>query len=367
MLKTNIPAEEFFNVYVATIKELYTDSFIKQNHLEPSNLTSFKKAMSRKAGVSLEARDEKAYTPKDLENIVNDTNSKYEEYANGNYTQELRKKGEGRYVLFSNLFSAVLVRLGYPEIAEKLKYTDEKSKADKPAPKTDEEVLNSALADAKATAGITETEEDKELNSKIELLKACEEKVNQKIDEGDAKVLGEVFEKLDDTIKNAKAYNETAKDSQLGELITRLEAQSDKIGTIIFGDKSVSDADIEKLKAHFNGEDEEEDTMKKENPFEKKSSGVDIEALIPEVLQAIPKFLQQGHDAAKENSELRAKIKKLEDENNDLIVKLEEAGKAAALPTDEDELVKLAKEVVNKIEDKGKLKDIGMVIMMKAL
>ena len=364
-----LKVDEFFNVYIATIHELYTESFIKQNHLEPSNITSFKKAMSRKAGVSLGSRtDDSSYTKKDLQNIVKDTNSKYEEYATGDYTQELRRKGEGRYMLFSNLFSAVLKKLGLSDIAEGLKYTDEKVAASKSeTQKTDAEVLKDTLAEAKATAEPEKNEENKELDSKIELLEACEKKVGEIDKNTEEKIISEVLNKLNSTIESAKKYNKTANNSRLSKLIEKCIAQSERLKSLIPGNDTASDADIQRLKDHFEGKDEEETTMKKENPFEKKKSDVDIESLIPEVLEAIPKFLKQGHEAAKENKELQEKIKKLKDENSDLIAKLEEAKQATTLPTDEDELVKLAKEVVNKIDDKGKLKDIGMVIMMKAL
>ena len=105
------------------------------------------------------------------------------------------------------------------------------------------------------------------------------------------------------------------------------------------------------------------------NPFKNtsKNDSVDIEALIPSVLEAIPKFLQKGHEAAEENDKLKAEIESLKAANDELTKQLDEVKNKSTLPTNEDELVKLAKEVVNKIDDKSKLKDIGMVIMMKAL
>ena len=409
MLKTSINATEFYNAYVATIHELYSDSYIKQNHLEPSNETSFKRSMSRKANVSLEQRDDKSYTPADMQAIVNDTNAKYEEYATGNYTSELRRKGEGRYALFSKVFEAVLKRLGYPEIAEGLKYVDnadgdmpkvEEVKA--PEPKTDEKVLEEALDIAKRDAGLGENKDEKEeekneepanelkldvydLDANVAILEMSEGKIDEKIAEyqikknltdKDKEHLEAVVHKLEDVIINAKRFidNADSVDENIKKLIDKGEWQIDKLYNMIDDDSDnngeATDADIQRLKAHFDGDEEkEEEITVAKNPFKNtsKNDSVDIEALIPSVLEAIPKFLQKGHEAAEENDKLKAEIESLKAANDELTKQLDEVKNKSTLPTNEDELVKLAKEVVNKIDDKSKLKDIGMVIMMKAL
>jgi hypothetical protein len=344
-----------------------------------------------------------------MQAIVNDTNAKYEEYATGNYTSELRRKGEGRYALFSKVFEAVLKRLGYPEIAEGLKYVDnadgdmpkvEEVKA--PEPKTDEKVLEEALDIAKKDAGLGENKDEKEeekneepanelkldvydLDANVAILEMSEGKIDEKIAEyqikknltdKDKEHLEAVVHKLEDVIINAKRFidNADSVDENIKKLVDKGEWQIDKLYNMIDDDSDnngeATDADIQRLKAHFDGDEEkEEEITVAKNPFKNtsKNDSVDIEALIPSVLEAIPKFLQKGHEATEENDKLKAEIESLKAANDELTKQLDEAKNKSTLPTNEDELVKLAKEVVNKIDDKSKLKDIGMVIMMKAL
>jgi hypothetical protein len=311
--------------------------------------------------------------------------------------------------LFSKVFEAVLKRLGYPEIAEGLKYVDnadgdmpkvEEVKA--PEPKTDEKVLEEALDIAKKDAGLGENKDEKEeekneepanelkldvydLDANVAILEMSEGKIDEKIAEyqikknltdKDKEHLEAVVHKLEDVIINAKRFidNADSVDENIKKLVDKGEWQIDKLYNMIDDDSDnngeATDADIQRLKAHFDGDEEkEEEITVTKNPFKNtsKNDSVDIEALIPSVLEAIPKFLQKGHEASEENDKLKAEIESLKAANDELTKQLDEAKNKSTLPTNEDELVKLAKEVVNKIDDKSKLKDIGMVIMMKAL
>ena len=341
-LTVKLPVDQFYDTYIATIRDLYTASFIAQNHLEPSTKSSFQRAMSKRAGISLDIReDTKQYTHDDLVAIVNDTNAKYEEYANGDYSESTKTRGIARYRLMSTVLKEAFIRLGYDDIAAMFKYTDDND---------EEQSTNDDVSVVK------EQEEDITVKKNTEMLRESLAAVKAKIKEFSAKDLSdedkEIIRKLDsalkDTIKSAaKCVDGRPNVDDLKDLIRQGEEYVMKLEDIIAGENKEK---LEQIVAQQPESSERTVVREFEVPFTD----------IVKVLKILPGFVENLQGAIEQNKELKEQVQELKKEIN--AVKQQ-----TVLPTGEDDLVKLAKEIINKIEDKSKLKDIGMVIMMKAL
>ena len=235
-LTVKLPIDKFYNTYVETIRNLYTESFINQNHLEPSTCSSFQRAMSKRAGISLEKReDTKQYTKDDLIAIANDTNSKYEEYLSGDYSESTKARGMARYRLLSTVLKATFTQLGYKEVAEQFKYAED-SKAEAEAN------INKAYDDAIAVE--KKEEEDLTVKKNTEILKNSLSSVKEKIEEFSKKELSEqdrkVLQKLNVTLKDTidsaiKCTEGKSNVEELKELIKQGEGYVVQIQDMITG------------------------------------------------------------------------------------------------------------------------------------
>lgn len=346
-LTVKLPVDEFYNTYIATIRDLYSESFIAQNHLEPSTKSSFQRAMSKRAGISLDTRDDtKQYTKEDLIAIIEDTNAKYEEYVHGDYSESIKTRGEARYRLMSTVLRETLIRLGQKEIADMFKYAEK-------GQDTAEENIETAYNEA-VTADKNQ-ESDTTVKKNIELLQNSLAIIKDKIKEFSVKELSEqdrdslrkLNTALTDTLSSAaKCAEGRTGVEDLNDLIRQGEEYSMKLEDIISG----------------NGREKLEQMSQQAATPERatiKQFEVSYESIL-QVLKVLPGFVEQLQSAVDERDKLLQQVKDLKQE-------IDTVKAQTVLPSSEDDLVKTAKEIINKIEDKTKLKDIGMVIMMKAL
>ena len=353
-LVIKLSVNDFYDNYTQTLRELYSESFIVQNNLQPATQNSFQRAMSKRAGISLDKREEKSYTEQDLEAIVKDTNDKYEEYANGSYSDSVKKRGQTRYILMATVLKETFKRLGYHELAEQFKYVQDQEKT------TADNVIK-AYHDAEDTEDETE---DTSVEENIKLLKDSLTTISQKINEyedkymsdKDKKVLNKVMTALKDTIDSAKNCVDGKQDTaELSDLITEGEALIKKGESILAGKQHT----MSKEESNQTVLESLKETLEEKQDNIPNSKVTDFDILI--------KAASMLPDVVFEIRTLKEKVTVLSDEKEKLEQELAAADKKAALPEGEDELVHLAKQVINKIEDKGKLKDIAMVIMMKAM
>lgn len=346
-MTVKLPVDEFYNTYIATIRDLYSESFIAQNHLEPSTKSSFQRAMSKRAGISLDTREDmKQYTREDLITIIENTNAKYEEYINGDYSESIKTRGEARYRLMSTVLRETFIRLGYKDIADMFKYAEKgQDTADDNIEAAYNEVINVER----------DQEDDITVKKNIELLQTSLSVIDEKIKEFSVKELSEQDREslrklnvaLQDTLNSAvKCIAGKSGFEDLQNLIKQGEEYSMKLEDII------ANTGKEKLQQVVNETSTPERTVVEqfEIPYDD----------IMKVLKVLPSFVEQLQGVANERDMLAQQVKELKKE-------VETTKAKTVLPNDEDELVKTAKEIINKIEDKTKLKDIGMVIMMKAL
>ena len=339
-LTVKLPIDKFYNTYVETIRNLYTESFINQNHLEPSTCSSFQRAMSKRAGISLEKReDTKQYTKDDLIAIANDTNSKYEEYLSGDYSESTKARGMARYRLLSTVLKATFTQLGYKEVAEQFKYAED-SKAEAEAN------INKAYDDAIAVE--KKEEEDLTVKKNTEILKNSLSSVKEKIEEFSKKELSEqdrkVLQKLNVTLKDTidsaiKCTEGKSNVEELKELIKQGEGYVVQIQDMITGQ----------------GKQKLEQVVQAQQPI---TGNFEIDyAEIIKTLSITPGFLQ----ALVDKNEQLAKA------NADLQSQLDDLKGKTTLPDGDDGLLQLMKDSINKIQDKNKLKDIVMLIALKVV
>ena len=337
-LVIKLPVDDFYNNYTQTLRELYSDSFISQNNLKPTTQNSFQRVMSKRAGISLDKREEKIYTEEDLAAIVKDTNEKYEEYTNGSYSENVKKRGQTRYVLMATVLQETFKRLGYQELAAQFKYVQKQEK-------TTEDNIIKAYNDAESAT----TEEDTSVKENIKLLRDSLSTIQKKIKEyekhgvsdKEEETIHKVIETLTDTLDSARHCSEGKEDNkELNDLIKKGELE--KGITMAESNKAA----LESVKASLQ---EGEVT-----------SCEDVYATINKAAVLIPGVIQELNN-------LKDDYRILWQQNQEYAKALEESKKQQELSNNEDELVQLAKQVIAKIEDKGKLKDIAMVIMMKAM
>lgn len=339
-LTVKLPVDRFYDTYVETIRDLYTASFISQNHLEPSTQSSFQRAMSKRAGVSLDEReDTKQYTVDDLMAIVNDTNAKYEEYSQGDYSESTRTRGEARYRLMSTVLKETLTRLGYTDIAEKFKYAEASKNT---AEENIDEAYHSALA--------AEQEEDVTVKENTDLLKNSLSVIKEKIEEfskkelsvEDKEVLRKIKTALEDTVKSAKKCVEGKSNvNSLTELIAQGEQYVMKLQEMIASESA------QKLEQVTQGIKE---TAVEEMSYDN----------VMQVLKVLPSFVERLQDAVKQNEILLKQVQELKAE-------VDTVKAQTVLPDDDEALVGIAKDIINKINDKNKLKDLVMVIALKTI
>ena len=354
-LTVELPVDEFYNSYVTTLRKLYTDNFIASNNLQPETQNGFQRAMSKRAGISLDNRNAKAYTEKDLKAIVQNVNDKFEEYANGPYSAPVKKRGEARYCLLSTVLKQTLVSLGYDTIAAGIKHGEDSCAKDS------DNVMKAYDGLVKA-----EEEEDKAVKKSYDALKAAltavKSKVKQYSEKGsnlsddDRTSIKKLMATLQDTI-NSAARCVTGKDDadDLRSLVSEGESCVTELQNILL---KPSKEDLNRLQQKFNeGNDAEESAAVKSDDI---SSCEDVYATISKAATLIPGVIQELNN-------LKDDYRILWQQNQEYAKTLEENKKQSALPESEDELVQLAKQVIAKIEDKSKLKDIAMVIMMKAM
>lgn len=342
-LMVKLPVDRFYDTYVKTIRDLYTASFIAQNHLEPSTQSSFQRAMSKRAGVSLDEReDTKQYTVDDLTAIVNDTNAKYEEYSQGDYSESTRTRGEARYRLMSTVLKETLTRLGYVDIAEKFKYAENSKNT---AEENINEAYNAALA--------AEQEEDTAVKENIELLKNSLSVIKDKIagfsektlSAQDKETLGKIKVALEDTVKSAKKCTEGKNNvDDLKELIKQGEQYAMKLQDMITNDS------VQKL---------EQVTQTVTDTPIAKDTEISYNNIM-QVLKVLPSFVEKLQETASQNTALLKQVQ-------DLKTEMDSVKAQTSLPDDDEALVGIAKDIINKINDKNKLKDLVMVIALKTL
>lgn len=360
-LTVELPVDEFYNSYVTTLRKLYTDSFIASNNLQPETQNGFQRAMSKRAGISLDGRNAKVYTEKDLKAIVQNLNDKFEEYSTGPYSAPVKKRGEARYCLLSTVLKQTLVSLGYDTIAADIKH-DEKG-----CTKDSDNVMKAYEGLVKA-----EDEEDKAVKKSYDALKtalsAVKGKIKQYTEKGDnlsdtdKTSVKKLMATLQDTIDSA-ARCVMGKDNvdDLRSLVSEGEAYVQELQDILL---KPSKEDLNKLQQKFNEGNDEKLTIVSNAPAAVQESETtsceDVYATINKAAVLIPGVIQELNN-------LKDDYRILWQQNQEYAKALEENKKQQALPDNEDELVLLAKQVINKIEDKGKLKDIAMVLMMKAM
>lgn len=347
-----LSVDDFYTNYTQTLRELYSDSFISQHNLQPTTQNSFQRVMSKRAGISLDKREDKSYTEEDLAAIVKDTNDKYEEYANGSYSDSVKKRGQTRYILMATVLQETFRRLGYKQLAEQFKYVQQQEK-------TTEDNIIKAYHDAESA----ETE-DTEVKNNVSLLKESLETINKKIQGYENRTLSdkerEIVEKLtttlSETIDSAKRCA-TGKNNvtELTTLIADGENVLQKLKKLAeqknMSKEDTNKAILESMRAALPEDPAEEDKV---------ISCEDTYAVISKAVALIPGVIQELNN-------LKDDYRILWQQNQEYAKTLEENKKQQALPDNEDELVLLAKQVINKISDRGKLKDIAMVLMMKAM
>ena len=346
-MEKSVELEVFFDAYKKAVDKLFSSTEAKQNHLVPANATSFHRTMLRKAGVEPNEISEcKAYTEQHLINIVNDTNSKYEEYNNGEYSEGVSSKGKLRYVSFSDVFYTTLESLGFQDIAKGLKYTTLKdTKPVEVAEKSDMQVLEETLN--KVGAGPKKQQDEMDelittLNESVEKISKFVKTYSGALSDENNKKLNSFREALEVVIEDSKRFDGNDK---LNAAVERaqgiLSDINDKQNIVVENKEEAKVKDVKQVQ--------------------------NIEAMIPAVLEAIPEMLKRGVKASEELTTKNEEINELKNKIEELEKQLEESVSSTKLPNDDDELFNIAKEAVNKISDKGKLKDLGMVIMMKAL
>lgn len=349
-MEKTITLEAFLNAYKKAIQSLYTTTEAKQYHLEPANDTSFHSTIFRKAGLVYNRNENtvKAYTLEDLTNVVKDTNEKYEEYDKGqDYSDTVRSKGKLRYVALSDVFYTALNSLGLTELANQLKYVSLKKDEKEPETKTDAQVLEETLY----KVGVKK--EDTKVHEAIARLNEAVKRINEFIgtihgvpSDEDKKKLVALKDTLEVVIEDGKRF------AHQKDLDEAMKNANDTFAKII---------EIQEDKSSLKQEKQEVPKMKDTKQAQ------NIEEMIPAVLEAIPAMIQRGVKASEELTEANNKINELRNKVEELEKQLEETSKSTELPEDDEELFNIAKEAVNKIGDKTKLKDLGMVIMMKAL
>lgn len=341
-LTVKLPVDQFYNSYVETIRNLYTDSFISQNHLEPSTCSSFQRAMSKRAGISLDKReDTKQYTKDDLAAIVADTNSKYEEYSFGDYSEGTKTRGEARYRLLSTILKATLSKLGYDDIASQFKYAEDSKD-------TVEENVDQSYSAALAA----EKEDTTEVRQNIELLRSSLSSIKIKIEEFSKKKLStqdkESLQKLKDTLKDTvesavKCAEGRDDASVLVELIEQGKEYIMKIQEIL----------DDKKKEELQQVSQQKDIVvadQSEVPYND----------IMRVLKVLPSFVERLQEVVKQNEELLAQV-------NSLKAEVETVKKKKMMPENEEDLVQLIKEAASLIHDKNNLKDVALFIALKGM
>jgi len=357
----SVKIKDFYEAYLASVKKLYSSSAAKQNHLEPANQTSFLRTIARKAGISTTSIGD-SYTEANIIAIINDTNSKYEEYKNGDdYSSNVRSKGKIRYEAFSDVLYMTLASLGLSSIADKLLYTKFAKKEQNDEQKTDVQVLEETLS----RVGADDDKKVKALaDNAVKNLKDAIDKVEKFIDmvvgvptvEERNKII-KLLEALGSTIKDGS----NIKDKEVSDIIATAKVVFHKADEVLNRNGMVKDESLKKLQEHFNGKEETTMSTKEAKQIQ------NIESMIPAVLDAIPEILARGNKARQELASATERNDSLLQEIEELKKKVTEAENSSKLPEGDDALFDLAKEAINKIEDKAKLKDLGMVIMMKAL
>lgn len=329
-LTSSLPIDRFFETYVATIRNLYSASFIAQNHLEPATKSSFQRSMSKRAGFSVDKQgDPLQYSQNDLLSIVEDTNKKYEEYTKGDYSESTKARGQSRYRLLSDILHETLSQLGYQDIANKLKYTGDQSTVNK----------NTITTESK--------EEDAAVKKNIKILKESLTTIGDKIKELSEKPLSdqdkENLVKIKDSLKETiESANKCVKSkSDTAELKTLVQQGEEYI------------MKIQELLADKNLEQTLQSSVTSTTTPGAYSTTNDI-------LTEIPLFVDKIKAIVQRNEELLATVKQLKEE-------VETVKQQTVLPDNDDELVQLIKETINKVEDKTKLKDIVMLIALKVM
>lgn len=350
-LVIKLPVDDFYNNYTQTLRELYSDSFISQNNLKPTTQNSFQRVMSKRAGISLDKREEKIYTEEDLAAIVKDTNEKYEEYTNGSYSESVKKRGQTRYVLMATVLQETFKRLGYQELAAQFKYVQKQEK-------TTEDNIIKAYNDAESATA----EEDTSVKENIKLLRDSLSTIQKKIKEyekhgvsdKEEETIHKVIETLTDTLDSARRCSEGKEgNKELNDLIKKGELTIQKLNEILKTQKEKGVTMAESNKAAL-------ESVKASLQEGEVTSCEDVYATINKAAVLIPGVIQELNN-------LKDDYRILWQQNQEYAKALEENKKQQELSNNEDELVQLAKQVIAKIEDKGKLKDIAMVIMMKAM
>lgn len=329
-LTLSLPVDKFFETYVATIRNLYGSSFIAQNHLEPATKSSFQRSMSKRAGISVDKREDSSqYSKDDLLSIVEDTNVKYEEYTKGDYSESTKARGQARYRLLSDILHATLSQLGYQDVAEKLKYTGDRQAVTKDTVTTEDKEETAAV---KKNVKILK----ESLTTISEKLKKLSEKP---LSDQDRESLAKVKESLKETIESAKKCVKSKSDSaELKTLVQQGEEYIMKIQELLT-DKNL-----------------EQTLQSSVTPTTTPGAG----STADDILTEIPLFVDKIKAIVQRNEELLATVKQLKEE-------VEIVKQKTVLPDDDDALVQLIKETVHKVEDKTKLKDIVMLIALKVM
>lgn len=335
-LTVKLPVDTFYDTYVETVRNLYDTSFIAQNHLEPATKSSFQRVMSKRAGISLDEReDTKQYTKADLDAIVTDTNLKYEEYLKGSYSDSTKARGEARYRLLSTVLKETFLRLGYDDLAEKFIYA-ENSKD------TVEENVNEAY---KTALVAEQEEEDSTVKKNVEMLKGSLETVKQKIKEFSSKELSdkdrEVLQKLHNSLKDtidsaAKVAEGKSNVQELTDLIKQGEE------CIVQIQDMLSEEKVQNI------------LSRKDTQTVKEDKDVD------NILSMLPKFIEGVKTVVQKNEELLQQI-------NALKTEVETVKQQTVLPDNDDALIGFIKDAINAVQDNKRLKDIGMLILMKTM
>lgn len=339
-LTVKLPVDQFYNSYVETIRALYTDSYIAQNHLEPSTCSSFQRVMSKRAGIALDKReDAKQYTKDDLIAIIADTNSKYEEYSLGDYSESTKARGEARYRLLSTVLKATFLKLGYDDIASQFKYAEDSKD-------TPEENVDKAYN----TAVTAEKEDAEDVRKNIELLRSSLSSVRIKIDEFSRKELSEQDKNdlqklkniLKDTIESAVKCAKGKSDTKvLNELIEQGKGYVMRIQDMLDDKKKT---EIEQLSQ------EEIVVDQSEIPYDD----------IIRISKVLPQLVQKLQDMVSQNEKLLKQV-------NDLKTEMSTIETKTMMPESEEDLVQLIKEAANLIHDKNNLKDVALFIALKGM
>lgn len=288
-----------YDTYQTVIKELgYNDETIERMVMRPNNEKAFQRSLCRRAGIPI-CED---FTKEDLIHIVEDTNNKCETYAIGPYSEDLKRQGASRYVMFSNILYGILVKLDLSDTAEGLLYCDNKLFA------------------------VTAEPEDSVFGDLLKCVTAAEDFLqNEVLSDENMEQFETVTEDLIKVLHKARKEAGDNPTQAMEEVLTKGDTVREKL--------------LASLDSYTDLKNKEENLV--EGPKQQQSiymSRFMRKDVLDYALKEIPELLRQGHEAARELKQAKAE--------------LEELRQRPVIPETDEEKVLLIKQILAGV-DKG--------------